>query len=226
MDCFIFGGWNALSPIWYSGLATYHFLDESGGPGLGGTEGSSSHFVLAMVQLDERASISELAVIRKTLHLSSTFEFKYRNMTSIQKAVFFESMRKFPFRVRAVVIDKSVPEKWFIGLSGRSFIVTTISRLVLRAPVSDIVGHVLIIDGATPALRRALRIRLSMECRELNRPRPFKKIIGADSAQEDGLQLADMIAGALRQHAMKIESRWYETLVNKIVDLWEIPARE
>jgi hypothetical protein len=32
-------------------MTQYHYLDDSGDPGLGGAAGSSSHFALAMVQV-------------------------------------------------------------------------------------------------------------------------------------------------------------------------------
>jgi hypothetical protein len=52
------------------------------------------------------------------------------------------------------------------------------------------------------------------------------KALSGDSSRDDGLQLADMIAGAARHHAMGIESRHYRTFMSKIVDWWEILARE
>jgi hypothetical protein len=57
-------------------MTQYFFVDESGDPGLEGEPGSSSHFVIAMVQLPERRPLYPLARVRKTLGLSPTFEFK------------------------------------------------------------------------------------------------------------------------------------------------------
>ena len=81
----------------------------------------------------------------------------------------------------------------------------------------------LIIEGSTPALVRAMRIRLSEECRNTGRVRPFRKIVGGRSRREDGLQVADMVAGAIRQHITGAESDYYRTFGSKIMDLWEIP---
>ena len=78
------------------------------------------------------------------------------------------------------------------------------------------------IDGATDALRSALRIRLSQECRKNNRARPFGKIATANSRREDGLQLADMIAGAIRDHALGRSFEYRQMFMKKIVDLWEV----
>ncbi len=66
-------------------MTHYFFVDESGDPGLEGEAGSSSHFVIAMVQLPERMPLYPLARVRKTLGLSPTFEFKYYKTATAPK---------------------------------------------------------------------------------------------------------------------------------------------
>ena len=110
-------------------------------------------------------------------------------------------------------------------MSGQEWFVEFASGLALRAPESDLTGDVLIIDGGTPALCRALRLKLSEECRKLNRARPFKKIVGGRSKSEDGLQLADMIAGATRHYFAEDEREYYKSFESKIVDLWQVPGK-
>ena len=97
--------------------------------------------------------------------------------------------------------------------------------LTFRASPLDIANDVLIIDGGTPGLCRALRVRLSEECHKTSRVRPFSKIVGGRSRSEDGLQLADMIAGAIRQNVVGSDRGYYRTFANKIVDLWEVSPR-
>lgn len=203
-------------------MTQYHFLDESGDPGFNDSESSSRHFVLAMVQMPERTPLRELALVRQTLHLPPRFEFKYHKTKPRQKVIFFKAIQSLAFRVRAVVIDKSVIRNQFMGAKSQNFIVEYLAQLSLRAQTLDLASDILIIDGATPSYPRALRIKLSRECRKLNRVRPFKQIVGADSDREDGLQLADMIAGAIRRHSAGIETEFYETFKSKVVDLWEV----
>ena len=64
-------------------------------------------------------------------------------------------------------------------------------------------------------------MQFTERCKKENRIRPFKNIIGANSRNEDGLQLADMIAGAIRLHAMDIASEHFSCISPRIVDLWE-----
>jgi hypothetical protein len=124
---------------------------------------ASTHFALAMVQLAESAPLPELAAVRRAFHLPPTFEFKYYTSKSRQKAAFFQSIQPIPFRVRAVVIDKSRLDARFASMRGQDVMVELIARLTLRASGLDIANDVLIIDGATPALCRSLRIRLSQD---------------------------------------------------------------
>ena len=83
----------------------------------------------------------------------------------------------------------------------------------------------MILDAATPVFCRNLRIALSEHCDRAGRVRPFKRIIGGDSAREDGLQLADMVAGAIRQQAMGTPQPYYEMFAAKVVDLWQFTEK-
>jgi hypothetical protein len=188
-----------------------------------GVASSTTHFVLAMVQLPGRGELPELAAIRQALHLPTTFEFKYHSAKARQKEVFFAGVRTLHLGVRAVVLRKEGLEAPLAGLTGDALTVELIAGLAARAAVLGATHDVLIIDGAGPALRRALRIRLSAESRRLGLKPPFHKIVGADSDGEDGLQLADMVAGAIRQHAVGAKSDWFASFANKVVDLWWLP---
>ncbi len=74
-------------------MTQYHFLDESGDPGLVGSASSSSHFALAMVQLTERAPLPDLARTRQRLHLPPGFEFKYHK-TTLEQGLYKGTLRK------------------------------------------------------------------------------------------------------------------------------------
>ncbi|MEN9563238.1 MAG: hypothetical protein RIR73_1482 [Chloroflexota bacterium] len=200
----------------------YFFIDESGDAGLDGQASSSSHFVMAMAQLPERTPIEPLVELRKALNVSSTFEFKYHNTKPSQKDRFFQEVLGIPFRVRAVIFDKAMAGSSYNSLSPYELTIELIVGVTMRASELDISNEVLVIDGATPAFCRDLRIEFTKRTKLENRIRPFKNIIGADSKHEDGLQLADMIAGALRVHASNANSQHFRMILPRIVDLWQI----
>jgi len=202
-------------------MTQYFFVDESGEPGFHKFRGSP-YFILAMVQTPDWKPIGEFAALRNELHLSRSFEFHYAKMTSKQRQAFFQAVRPVYFRVRAAAILKDEVPLVYRGLRGPNLTVELLAKLTLRASPLDICNDILIIDSATDALRSALRIRLSHECRTLNRERPFKKIVTASSHREDGLQLADMIAGAIRDMVWNDQHACFRTFVGKIADLWEV----
>ena len=204
-------------------MTQYFFVDESGDAGLDGQASSSSHFVMAMIQLPERAAINPLVDLRNALHVSPNFEFKYHQSKPLQKDRFFHDVLKTPFRVRAVVLDKVRAGQSFNHLSPRELIIELIVGLTMRAEELDISNEILIVDGATPAFCRDLRVEFTKRYRSEERIRPFKNIIGADSKNEDGLQLADMIAGAIRLYATGLSSEHFQVISPRIVDLWQVP---
>jgi hypothetical protein len=69
-------------------MTQYFFIDESGDPGLDGQAGSSTHFVINMVQMPSRVPLALLAHIRQTLGLSPNFKFKYYKTASAPKEHF------------------------------------------------------------------------------------------------------------------------------------------
>jgi len=203
-------------------LIAYHFLDDSGDPGLTGAAGSSSHLVLAMVELPDNEALPQLASLRQLFRFPSSFEFKYHNTTAVHKDAFFQAIRTIPCSIRAVIVEKSHLPQEFASLKGSNLVIELTCQLILRDTHSSISDDVLIIDAATSAFCQALRVRLSTEYRNLQRVRPFKKITSGQSHKEDGLQLADMIAGAIRHHAMKVTSDYYKTFKSKVADIWYI----
>ncbi len=207
-------------------MAQFHFLDDSGDPGSPFVPGASTHFDLVLVQLPQRTSLPTFEALRKVFHLPNGFEFKYYRTRERQKAAFFEATQTIPFRVRIAFVDKRQLGNRWLTLSGQEVAVALLTSLILRIPELDLANDTLIIDGATPAFRRALRVRLSHECASLGRTRPFSKIVGADSAREDGLQLADMVAGATREYVTTGAARYYRTFGNKVVDVWNATSME
>lgn len=69
-------------------MAQYFHVDESGDPEMERAAGSSSHFVLAMVQLPDRVPLDTFAAVREELYLPYAYEFKHFKSTNIQKAYF------------------------------------------------------------------------------------------------------------------------------------------
>jgi hypothetical protein len=202
-------------------MTQYFYVDESGDAGLQSHK-SSPYFAMAMVQMPSWEPIPELATLREELHLAPSFEFHFVKMAAKQKQAFYQALPPVFFRVRAAVLLKDKLPAQYRNLNGFDLTIELLTRLTLRASPLDIGNDILVIDGATDALRSALRIRLSRECKPIKRVRPFKKIATANSCREDGLQLADMVAGAIRERAWKHDTSYFQVFAKKVVDLWEV----
>jgi len=202
-------------------MPQYFFVDESGDPGLHSFKGVP-YFVLAMVQLPNRDPIEEFNKIRRELRVSSNFEFHFYPMTDIQKQIFFGPLSAIQFRVRTAAFLKSQIPSALKGLNGTEVLIQLITELVLRASPLDIEDDVLVLDGVAEPVRKALRIHLSEACKQASRERPFKKIVSGDSRFDDGLQLADMVAGAVREYIWHNDSEYLSTFRDRVVDLWQM----
>ena len=175
-----------------------------------------------MVQTPSWTPIEQLAELRMNLHLQPTFEFHYSKMSPPQRDAFYQSVLPVLFRVRAAIVLKDRAPQQYRELTDMDTIIELLVTLTLRSSPLDICNDILVIDGTTDALRSKLRIRLSQECRKIRRVRPFNKITTASSRVEDGLQLANMIVGAVRDKALGNNDIYYSTFARKVVDLWEV----
>jgi hypothetical protein len=199
----------------------YFFVDESGDAGLRNPK-NSPYYIVAMVQLPNHEPIAELNILRQNLNLPLDFEFHYYKLKTKQKESFFHIIEPFPFRVRSAVLIKSGVKSWLRDLSGTELAIDILTKLTLRASPLDIANDILVLDGASESFIRALRIHFTHSYKQENRERPFKKIISSGSKYDDGLQLADMIAGAIREYLWEEDATYYKTFFSKIIDLWEV----
>jgi hypothetical protein len=142
---------------------------------------------------------------------------------SAQKDRFFQDVQAILFRVRAMALDKARIGLNLRTMSPRELMTELFIRLTLQASELDLANEILIIDGASQAYFRHLRVKITDVCQRQKRIRPFKKIICANSRHEDGLQVADMFAGAIRLHAMGISSEHFQHIAPRVADLWNLP---
>ena len=198
----------------------YFFVDESGDAGL--TDKGSAYYVVAMVQLPNRESLTELAALRSKLRLSSNFEFHFYKMNSRQKDEFFQAIQPLAFRVRTAALIKSHLPVKFQSLSSTELATALLINLTMRASPLDIANDVLVLDDAPDSFIQSLRINFTQAYKQIRRERPFKKIVSSRSRYDDGLQMADMIAGAVRQFIWEDDPVYYQTFSNKVVDLWRV----
>ena len=203
-------------------MTQYHFLDDSGDPGLEGQASSSSHFRVGDGATDRTRAIARFGVDAATASPSGELRVQVSQDYFRAEDALFPFCKVTPLSCSSSCRPQSgLPDK-YLTLSGQELTVEFIVNLALRTSPLDIADDILVIDAAKRAFLWRLRVRLSQECRRLKRVRSFRTIVGGDSSRDDGLQLTDMIVGATRQHVMGIESSHYRTFADKVIDLWKV----
>ncbi len=201
-------------------MTQYFFVDESGDAGLNNK--GSAYYVVAMAQLPNREPVMELVALREELNLSPNFEFHFYKMNSRQKDEFFQAIRPLSFRVRVATLIKSRTPPEIRDLGSVELATQLLVDLTLRASPLDIANDILVLDDAPDSFIQSMRIHFTQAYKQVKRDRPFKKIVSSKSKYDDGLQIADMIAGAVRQLVWEDDSAYFQTFSNKVVDLWRV----
>src|SRR3989339_869212 len=88
------------------------FIDDSGDPGFKLDRGSTKFFVISLVIFDDELEAEKTAVaikdLKRDLKFSDKFEFKFYKSSRDVRERFLRKVAKFKFRVRSLVINKSI----------------------------------------------------------------------------------------------------------------------
>ncbi|MBS0181402.1 MAG: DUF3800 domain-containing protein [Nitrospira sp.] len=205
------------------------FLDDSGDPGFKIGKGSTRCFCIALVIFDDPLEAERCAVaikeVRRALGYSDAAEFRFNKTSRDARLAFLARVAKYKFRIRAIIMDKTRIYSDELRHSKESFYRYAI-KMVLQYSFGKIQNARLKIDGhGDREFRRELQTYLR---RELY-PRPGQpKILDhlriVDSSNNVLIQLADMVAGALRRRAEgeKEDAGLYCQFIEKrIEDVWD-----
>ncbi|MCE7897775.1 MAG: hypothetical protein DPW11_00195 [bacterium] len=203
------------------------FIDDSGDPGFNIANGATTHFVIACIVFNDTLVAEETAIAikkyRRSLGFSDRSEFKFAKSSDAIKIGFLKIIAKYDFRIRAVVVDKHRIRSQELQTSHDSFYNYFIKQVLLHSKGSlkdskirlDGHGNKLFKKNLTTYLRRELNNRHKKIMRNMRL---------VDSTQDVLIQMADMIAGAIRRSCdkNKPENKIYRQLINKkIEDCWE-----
>jgi hypothetical protein len=198
-------------------------VDESGDPGMRLDRGSSLHFVIARVVMEttgdaERISV-EIARLRRELRVKP--EFKFGKCHPSIRDNFFAQTRSLPFRVRALVADKRRIHSPQLR-TRKDYFYNHFVRMLFEHDNDRLQGGRAKIDGAgSHEFVRALKVYLRQQLSEGE----IAKLSFADSRNDNLIQLADMVAGAIarsyREGSRDSPTRWRHMLRLRIKDIWE-----
>jgi len=197
-------------------------MDESGDQGFKFDRGSSRFFVLCLVVFenpkDAEETSTKINLLKQKLKLPPTFEFKFSTGTTNKvKEKFFSSVKMTNFFYRAVVIDKKKLLKTHPESAQDAIYLLASEILFLRG--RQLTQTTLVLDRINRQflrkmdyfLKRRLNTRLS---------KIIKKIKADNSANNNLLQLADMICGAIFRKFTKKNERFYKMTKRKEEELY------
>lgn len=200
------------------------FIDDSGDPGFKVEKGSSKVFVIAMVIFKdnleaERASLA-IKDLRRKLKMSDLSEFKFNKSSKKFRQIFIESIKKFDFKIRAIVVDKKDIYSQRLKTHKENFYNYVIMQVIKNS--KSIKNAKLKFDKRGEIeIRNQLRVYLS---RELNNKKNnvFSDLKFVDSRQNTLIQLADMVAGSIFSFYTGKDKSYLEELKKskKVEDIW------
>jgi hypothetical protein len=204
------------------------FVDESGDAGLKIDQGSSPHFVVALVVFDDPEEATRLDrhfdSIRESLEVRKDFEFKFQKMNAIFRRRVLEEVAQFSFRYYGIVINKA-------NLSGPGFaypgsFYKYTCKLVCGNAKECLRDAKVTIDGSgTKEFKRQLATYLRKNVNDKTCGyKHIRRVKMEDSQKSNLLQLADVIAGAIaRSYKNKGDKSVYRQLMVKkevYVQVW------
>jgi len=202
------------------------FIDDSGDPGFKTKKGSSSHFVIACVIFDDNRDAEEAAnkirEFRRSLNWHEKSEFKFNKLKKRLRLDFLTTVERSNFRVRAIIVDKSQIRSLELKNNTHSFYNYMIKEVLCHSN-GGIRDAKIRLDGhgdhaykkaANAYFRKQVNLSASI----------IKELKFVDSKNDNLIQLADMVAGAIFRSRQSDKTDYGEYLAvirERIEDLWE-----
>jgi hypothetical protein len=195
------------------------FVDESGDVGIKVRAGSSRYFTVTLLVFEdhEEALAAEARIYRlkRELGLPNHFEFHFTNLKAAFRLAFLKALASYEFYYFTIVINKA-------KLYGKGFqfadpFYKYACSLVFQTAKPYLREATVVIDGSgsrrfKQELSTYLRRKIAGSKEEV---KLIRKIKVQDSKNNDLLQMADMVCGAVaRYHTQKHDSDDYRRLIS------------
>jgi len=198
------------------------FIDDSGDAGFNLEKGSSQIFVIALVIFDDELVAEEVALsikkLRRELNFPEDVEFKFNKSRKHIKEKFLTSITKFDFKIRCLVIDKSLIRSPELRGNKNSFYSYAIKTALAYSDGSVLNAKIRIDGSGDRVFKRSFLTYLRRQQKKI-----MKNCQLINSKNNVLIQMADMIAGSIRRSydKDKKDSMLYKTIIKKhIEDEW------
>jgi hypothetical protein len=202
------------------------FIDDSGDPGFKLDRGSTPYFIIAMVIFDDELEAEKTAVAIKELKRQINFrddvEFRFYKTRKDIRVKFLETINKFNFRIRYLVVDKSIIYSQELKNDKNSFYGYFIKE-TLKNSNDTIIDAKIRMDGSGDRIFRKNFFTYLRHELNTNEKKIMQNCQMVDSKSNVLIQLADMIAGSINRfyNKEKEDRQIYLEIIKKhIQDAW------
>jgi len=202
------------------------FIDDSGDPGFKIEKGSTKYFVIAMVIFDDELEAEKTAVaikeLKRDVGFSSMAEFRFFKTSKDIRVKFFKAINKFNFKIRCIVVDKSIIRSTELRSNKNSFYSYFIKES-LKHSNNTILDAKIRIDGGGDRIFRKNFISYLRRELNSNEKTVMKNCRMVDSKSNVLIQLADMIAGSINRDCTgsKSDCKIYKQIIRgHIINEW------
>jgi len=201
------------------------FIDDSGDPGFKFNKGSTSHFVIAMVIFDDDLEVEKTAVaikeLKRDIGLSDADEFRFFKTCNDYKKLFFKKIKPFSFKIRALVVNKSVIYSTKLKTDKNSFYAYFIKEVIKKSHNTLLNARIRIDGSGDRIFRRNFFTYLRRELNSTDR-KLMKNCKMLDSKGNVMIQMADMVAGCVnRTQSTKPDAKDYIKIIKgHVEDIW------
>lgn len=190
-------------------------------------KGSTRFFVIALIIFDDDLEAEKAAVcikdLKRKLGFPDDLEFKFNKSSRKTRESFLKAVDNFDFKIRSIVFDKMKVKSTELKNNKNSFYSYAI-KMVLKYSRNFIIQAKVKIDGnGDRVFRKSFLTYLRRELSSMEKP-ILKHCKIVDSKGSVLIQMADMIAGALRRSYddCRGDAEIYKAIIKKhIQDEWQ-----
>jgi len=195
------------------------FVDESGDTGFKFESGSSPNFTIAAVIFDDESPAIQcrnaVADLRRSLGFRSDFEFKFNRSEDRVRMVFLTHVVQYRFRYYSFTLDK--PKLSAGALRQKNRLYSKVVTWVFENAMPTLRDATVMFDKAGQRdLYKMIEQYLRVSMQSTGNHGAVKRVVAKDSKEDDLLQLADMVCGAVaRSFSSKPNAGQYRSILQK-----------